>query len=324
MVDMANLLAEMLQQEAQRAGAIETGPVSIGKGALVGEAAVLDIETSLGDQAQLGHSSSLHAGQAIPDGERRHGSPAQRTEVDYRAVCPQHVGPLRTAAYVVVLLLTALLVTAPLLVGVGLCRGLDPYLPRPASLKWPNDVLCAGAKLAGVLIETRGLDPRSPHYEVGIGLNVDMTADGLPVPEATSLALAGDAPDRTELLGRGLGNRGRNRFGRWRGPLSAALKMRPEPVEGSDPGLRQAQPALVHRTRRSQPWGVSSRGRRGGILPSSRVASGRVTSGVGKWADRMCVPGPEDRRSYAPVSCRLASRQGAFRARIWCGWSWTG
>jgi non-ribosomal peptide synthetase-like protein len=100
---------------------IETGPVTLGGDALVGEAAVLDIETSLGDGAQLGHSSALHAGQAIPDGERRHGSPAeQRTEVDYRAVGPSKGGTLRRVIYPVVQLLTALLVTAPLLIGGGL------------------------------------------------------------------------------------------------------------------------------------------------------------------------------------------------------------
>ena len=120
-----------------RAGMIETGPVRIGKGALVGEAAVLDIDTSLGAGAQLAHSSSLHAGQAIPDGERRHGSPAQqRTEVDYRAVGPKRVGSLRTIAYVVVLLLTALLVTAPLIVGVVLI--LAVLVPQLGALRGPG------------------------------------------------------------------------------------------------------------------------------------------------------------------------------------------
>ena len=45
-----------------------------------------------------------------------------------------------------------------------------------ARLKWPNDVVvptAAGeAKLAGILVETRGLDPEHPHYVVGIGVNV--------------------------------------------------------------------------------------------------------------------------------------------------------
>lgn len=41
-----------------------------------------------------------------------------------------------------------------------------------AWLDWPNDLMVGDAKLAGVLVETRGLDPKAPHYVVGIGLNV--------------------------------------------------------------------------------------------------------------------------------------------------------
>ena len=43
---------------------------------------------------------------------------------------------------------------------------------RGGRLKWPNDLLAAGGKLAGVLVESRGLDPGAPHYVVGVGLNV--------------------------------------------------------------------------------------------------------------------------------------------------------
>ena len=51
---------------------------------------------------------------------------------------------------------------------------------RGARLDWPNDLVVArakrgheeAAKLAGVLVETRGLDPRAPHYVVGVGMNV--------------------------------------------------------------------------------------------------------------------------------------------------------
>ena len=74
------------------AGVIQTGGVTLGKDAFVGEAAVLDIETALGDGAQLGHASALHAGQAVPDGERVQGSPAmERTEVDYRGGRADHL-----------------------------------------------------------------------------------------------------------------------------------------------------------------------------------------------------------------------------------------
>jgi non-ribosomal peptide synthetase-like protein len=101
-----------------RVGWIETGPVGIGRDAFVGANCVLDIETSIGDGAQLGHASSLHAGQAVPDGEHLQGSPArQRTAVDYRELPPKRVGMLRVLAYTSAQLLSVLLVAAPLAVG---------------------------------------------------------------------------------------------------------------------------------------------------------------------------------------------------------------
>ena len=75
------------------AGVIQTGPVSIGREALIGEHTVLDIGTSVGDGSQLGHTSSLYESQAVPDGQRWHGSPAQRTDVDYRSVKSDSLRP---------------------------------------------------------------------------------------------------------------------------------------------------------------------------------------------------------------------------------------
>jgi non-ribosomal peptide synthetase-like protein len=99
------------------AGLIRTGPVTLGKDVFVGEATVIDIETSMGDGAQLGHTSSLHPGQAVPDGQRWYGSPAQRTEVDYRAVGPTGCGTLRRAVYAVLQLLSVLVLYLPLAIG---------------------------------------------------------------------------------------------------------------------------------------------------------------------------------------------------------------
>ena len=53
-----------------QSGYIHTGPLTIGRDAFVGVGSTLDIDTRIGDGAQLGHSSSLHRGQSIPDGER--------------------------------------------------------------------------------------------------------------------------------------------------------------------------------------------------------------------------------------------------------------
>jgi non-ribosomal peptide synthetase-like protein len=97
---------------------IQTGAVTLGKGVVVGEASVLDIETSMGDRAELGHASSLHAGQAVPGGEHRHGSPAlHRTEVGYRAFEAPRSGPARGVVYSALQLLRLLALSLPLAIG---------------------------------------------------------------------------------------------------------------------------------------------------------------------------------------------------------------
>jgi BirA family biotin operon repressor/biotin-[acetyl-CoA-carboxylase] ligase len=64
------------------------------------------------------------------------------------------------------------------------------------SLKWPNDILIGDKKVAGLLAQQVG-----DGVIIGIGLNVAMGADELPVPTATSLALAGSKNlDRNLLL----------------------------------------------------------------------------------------------------------------------------
>src|SRR5216117_695919 len=68
----------------------------------------------MGDGAQLGHASALHSGQAVPAGERWHGSPAQRTDVNYVKVPPARCGTLRRAAYSAAALLVVLLLYLPL------------------------------------------------------------------------------------------------------------------------------------------------------------------------------------------------------------------
>ena len=100
-----------------QAGRIEIGPVSLGRDVYVGEWSVLDIDTSMGDGAQLGHASALHSGQAVPAGERWHGSPAQRTDTDYVRVAPARCGTLRRGAYAAVTLIGILFLFAPLLEG---------------------------------------------------------------------------------------------------------------------------------------------------------------------------------------------------------------
>ncbi len=100
-----------------QAGRIETGPVSLGRDVFVGERSVLDINTSMGDGAQLAHASALHSGQAVPAGERWHGSPALRTEVNYVRIAPASCGRLRRFGFAALILLGILFVGVPLLEG---------------------------------------------------------------------------------------------------------------------------------------------------------------------------------------------------------------
>ena len=71
-----------------------------------------------------------------------------------------------------------------------------------ATLKWPNDVLVEGRKISGILAEMTSVPAagdfqvRLPAIVVGVGINVSLTEEQLPVPHATSLAIAGVPFDR--------------------------------------------------------------------------------------------------------------------------------
>ncbi|WP_306116654.1 MULTISPECIES: biotin--[acetyl-CoA-carboxylase] ligase [unclassified Roseovarius] len=53
---------------------------------------------------------------------------------------------------------------------------------EPFSLKWPNDVLLNGGKLAGILLESAGSGGRLTHFAIGIGVNLK-EAPGAPEVE---------------------------------------------------------------------------------------------------------------------------------------------
>lgn len=88
----------------------------------------------------------------------------------------------------------------PLLTGLAVVEGVRRATGVDATLKWPNDVLVDGAKVAGILVE-RVERSAGAAAVVGVGLNVSTTREELPVPTATSLALSGAASvDRARLL----------------------------------------------------------------------------------------------------------------------------
>ena len=101
---------------------------------------------------------------------------------------------------------TERLSTATLAAGVAVARAVDaelpPGVPR-ARLKWPNDVLVGGRKIAGILAEAQLRGAAVGSLVVGVGLNVDTSVfpDEL-ADTATSLARLGVASrDRSRLAG---------------------------------------------------------------------------------------------------------------------------
>jgi BirA family biotin operon repressor/biotin-[acetyl-CoA-carboxylase] ligase len=100
--------------------------------------------------------------------------------------------PLPTQSYSWLSLIGALALRETLLETAGI----------PAELKWPNDVLVRGKKIAGILAQLGPMvDGSVPPVILGTGLNVTLTAGELPVPTATSVVLEGArTADRTVLL----------------------------------------------------------------------------------------------------------------------------
>ncbi|TGA98216.1 biotin--[acetyl-CoA-carboxylase] ligase [Streptomyces sp. MZ04] len=91
----------------------------------------------------------------------------------------------------------------PLLTGVAVATGLSRAAGVDTALKWPNDLLVTVGgeerKAGGILAERAGT--AGAGVVVGVGINVTLRADELPVPGAGSLALAGAATtDRDPLL----------------------------------------------------------------------------------------------------------------------------
>lgn len=67
------------------------------------------------------------------------------------------------------------------------------------SLKWPNDLVIVGSdglrKLGGILVQ------RHPGWIIaGIGINISLTREQLPIPTATSLNIEGIDASRNELI----------------------------------------------------------------------------------------------------------------------------
>lgn len=108
-----------------------------------------------------------------------------------------------------------------LVAGLAVAEAIDATTGTRSQVKWPNDVLLEGRKVAGILLEAAG-----GVVICGIGVNVDQTEEELPVGTrlpATSLRVAtGGRPERADLLVELLGTLER-RYDAWLGGGLAPL-----------------------------------------------------------------------------------------------------
>lgn len=83
--------------------------------------------------------------------------------------------------------------------GLAVRQALSRYAaPGRLALKWPNDVLLNGRKIAGILLEALGHDS----VAVGIGINLAHHPEDTPYPAISLAAVAADVPSPGELLAR--------------------------------------------------------------------------------------------------------------------------
>lgn len=69
--------------------------------------------------------------------------------------------------------------TLPLMIAVCICRALSHTGLTAYGIKWPNDILAGGAKLAGILVEVQAVGGGTAHAVIGVGVNVFMPAAGI-------------------------------------------------------------------------------------------------------------------------------------------------
>ena len=92
-------------------------------------------------------------------------------------------------------------------------QAIQPYvLPNRVEIKWPNDLLIAGRKVAGILVEVFS-EPTVPGYvaaTIGVGINVSLNPQQLPDDDpalpnrATSIWMDGRPVDRLAVLAQSL------------------------------------------------------------------------------------------------------------------------
>ncbi|MGI8477839.1 MAG: biotin--[acetyl-CoA-carboxylase] ligase [Thermomicrobiales bacterium] len=85
----------------------------------------------------------------------------------------------------------------PLLLGLATAEACEEIGGTPCQIKWPNDVMAGGRKLAGVLVTTRSLGGRISHVTCGVGINLtgspaDLAAGATSVSALSSRLVSSD------------------------------------------------------------------------------------------------------------------------------------
>ncbi|HEX3011341.1 MAG TPA: biotin--[acetyl-CoA-carboxylase] ligase [Syntrophomonadaceae bacterium] len=98
-----------------------------------------------------------------------------------------------------------------LVCAVAVCRALRGIIKNAtAEIKWPNDIMIRGRKIAGILLQTAGEIDAAAYVIAGIGVNsnveIDNLADELKLRATSLLAENGVAVDNTLLLATVLGS----------------------------------------------------------------------------------------------------------------------
>jgi BirA family biotin operon repressor/biotin-[acetyl-CoA-carboxylase] ligase len=106
-----------------------------------------------------------------------------------------------------------------LLTAVSACEAITQTTGAVTTIKWPNDLLLNGGKLAGILTEMTGDADALSVVIIGIGINVNTPVAQLPVrpiyPATSLLAETGRRTERADLLAAFL-----ERFEEWYGLLA--------------------------------------------------------------------------------------------------------
>jgi len=90
-----------------------------------------------------------------------------------------------------------------IMTALALSETLTEYLPGKVQVKWPNDVLIAGKKVAGILTELSAEGPAINQLIVGVGINVNHRAGDFPADirdRATSIRRVSGRNERRVLL----------------------------------------------------------------------------------------------------------------------------